>query len=92
MARSITSASLSMILKPALVLSFYIAIATGSNSPAKQKGPLPAGYGSPPYYPTPLGGYVSEWTAAYQKAATVIRKMSLAEKVNITTGTGLQMV
>ena len=53
---------------------------------------LPAGYGSPPYYPTPQGGWVSSWTEAYAKAQRVVSNMTLAEKVNLTTGTGLYMV
>ncbi|KAE8448128.1 hypothetical protein EG329_009732 [Mollisiaceae sp. DMI_Dod_QoI] len=49
---------------------------------------LPAGYVAAPYYPTPKGGWVSSWTAAYEKAKVVVANMTLAEKVNLTTGTG----
>ena len=50
---------------------------------------LPSGYEqSPPYYPTPNGGWISSWSASYEKAAAVVANMTLAEKVNLTSGTG----
>ncbi|KAI9925170.1 hypothetical protein ASPWEDRAFT_120280 [Aspergillus wentii DTO 134E9] len=48
-------------------------------------------YSSPPYYPTPKGGWISNWTQAYEKAHRVVSNMTLAEKVNLTTGTGMFM-
>ena len=50
----------------------------------------PDGY-SPPWYPTPRGGSAKSWTESYQKAAKMVERMTLAEKVNITTGTGWRM-
>jgi hypothetical protein len=52
---------------------------------------VPAGYVAAPYYPAPPGGWVSSWAAAYAKAQVVVANMTLAEKVNLTTGTGQQM-
>jgi beta-glucosidase len=52
---------------------------------------VPAEYTAAPYYPTPPGGWVSNWTAAYAKAQVVVANMTLAEKVNLTTGTGYVM-
>jgi len=52
---------------------------------------VPAGYSSPPYYPAPPGGWVANWTDSYAKAQQVVANMTLAEKVNLTTGTGLLM-
>ncbi|KAL9131425.1 MAG: hypothetical protein Q9217_000639 [Psora testacea] len=46
---------------------------------------------SPPWYPTPLGGTVKGWQASYEKASKMVEKMSLVEKVNVTTGTGWAM-
>ncbi|KAB8235015.1 hypothetical protein ETB97_010687 [Aspergillus alliaceus] len=46
---------------------------------------------SPPYYPAPPGGWLSDWSDAYEKAHNVVSKMTLAEKVNLTTGTGIFM-
>ncbi|KAI5795683.1 glycoside hydrolase family 3 protein [Geopyxis carbonaria] len=42
------------------------------------------------WYPSPRGGTVPSWAASYEKAAALVEKMSLLEKVNITTGTGWQ--
>ncbi|EEH38380.1 beta-glucosidase [Paracoccidioides lutzii Pb01] len=46
---------------------------------------------SPPYYPSPVGGWVLEWEESYAKAQAVVSNMTLAEKVNLTTGTGFAM-
>lgn len=46
---------------------------------------------SPPWYPSPLGGTVSTWAESYAKAQKMVERMSLVEKVNITTGTGWAM-
>jgi beta-glucosidase-like glycosyl hydrolase len=46
---------------------------------------------SPPWYPTPPGGTSSKWQDSYKKAQVLVEKMTLPEKVNITTGTGWQM-
>lgn len=43
---------------------------------------------SPPWYPSPRGGSLTAWEESYKKAAVMVSKMSLIEKVNITTGTG----
>jgi beta-glucosidase len=52
---------------------------------------LPSNYSTPDYYPTPNGGWVSNWTDAYAKAQLVVANMTLAEKVNVTSGTGYFM-
>lgn len=46
---------------------------------------------SEPWFPSPRGGSSPQWRASYAKAARVVVRMTLAEKVNITTGTGWQM-
>jgi beta-glucosidase-like glycosyl hydrolase len=43
---------------------------------------------SPPWYPSPRGGTLQEWEKSYKKAHALVSKMSLVEKVNITTGVG----
>jgi hypothetical protein len=43
---------------------------------------------SPPWYPTPVGGTVKNCEKSYELARQMVGKMSLVEKVNITTGTG----
>ncbi|PVH85109.1 glycoside hydrolase family 3 protein [Cadophora sp. DSE1049] len=52
---------------------------------------VPAGFVASPYYPTPKGGWIPSWSASYAKAQLVVANMTLAEKVNLTTGTGLLM-
>lgn len=46
---------------------------------------------SPPWYPSPKGGTVKQWADSYKKAADLVSRMTLPEKVNITTGTGWSM-
>ncbi|KAK5953706.1 hypothetical protein OHC33_004975 [Knufia fluminis] len=46
---------------------------------------------SPPWYPSPRGGTLSTWAESYNKAHRLISRMTLVEKVNITTGTGWAM-
>lgn len=48
-------------------------------------------YSSSPYYPSPKGGWVSTWADAYEKAQALVSQMTLAEKVNLTSGTGIFM-
>lgn len=43
------------------------------------------------WFPAPRGGSDPAWVEAYRKAAKLVGKMSLLEKVNVTTGTGWQM-
>lgn len=47
---------------------------------------------SPPYYPAPKGGWAPTWAASYAKAQALVSQMTLAEKVNVTTGVGWSMV
>jgi len=60
-------------------------------NPIFARDEVPAGYVAAPYYPTPPGGWAQSWTASYAKAQAVVANMTLAEKVNLTTGTGLLM-
>ncbi|KAK9435574.1 Glycoside hydrolase, superfamily [Metarhizium brunneum] len=82
------------------------AIATGvigrpgsGASPANKASPeeflhsrnLPDGYYVPSYYPAPYGGWISDWQESYRKAREFVASMTLAEKTNITAGTGIFM-
>jgi beta-glucosidase len=71
------------------VLVVFWSIIAGGGFWLYKKSPLDGQ--SPPWYPTPLGGTVSQWAESYKKAVELVKQMSLAEKVNITTGTGWQM-
>jgi beta-glucosidase len=57
----------------------------------KKYNDVPAYGQSPPWYPTPRGGSVKQWAESYEKAAKLVSKMTLPEKVNVTTGTGWSM-
>jgi len=46
---------------------------------------------SEPWYPTPQGGTVDPWRESYKRAAELVGRMTLVEKVNVTTGTGWSM-
>lgn len=46
---------------------------------------------SPPWHPSSLGGTTKRWEASYKKASELVDRMSLTEKVNVTTGTGWMM-
>ncbi|KAL3460298.1 glycoside hydrolase superfamily [Aspergillus heterothallicus] len=73
-----------------------LALATSCTFASPVGGPLETrasddGAFSPPYYPAPSGGWVSNWAEAYEKAHRIVSNMTLAEKVNLTTGTGIYM-
>lgn len=71
------------------ILVIFWSILAGGGYWLYKKSPLNGQ--SPPWYPTPPGGTVAQWTESYKKAEALVRKMTLPEKVNITTGTGWQM-
>ncbi len=72
----------------AAAVPYSLASPKGASIDARDSGDEPF---SPPYYPAPNGGWVSNWAEAYQKAHRIVSNMTLAEKVNITTGTGIFM-
>lgn len=43
---------------------------------------------SPPKYPSPWGEGLGDWDSAYQQARDFVSKLTLTEKVNLTTGVG----
>lgn len=43
---------------------------------------------SPPFYPSPWMDGKGEWAVAYKRAVEFVSNLTLAEKVNLTTGTG----
>jgi beta-glucosidase len=52
---------------------------------------VPDGFVAADYYPTPHGGWADDWAEAYSKAVDLVSRMTLAEKTNITAGTGFFM-
>ena len=71
-----------------------VSVATAS-APAKHGNILssgvPDGVYTPPYFPAPYGGWVAEWQDSYKKAKALVDNMTLAEKTNITAGSGVYM-
>ncbi|TQB74553.1 hypothetical protein MPDQ_004659 [Monascus purpureus] len=45
---------------------------------------------SPPFYPSPWASGQGEWAVAHQRAVEFVSNLTLAEKVNLTTGVGWQ--
>lgn len=74
-----------------LVLIIWIILGTSSAVVYNKFKQAPVYGQSPPWYPTPKGGSATTWAASYQKAAIMVGNMTLAEKVNVTTGTGWMM-
>jgi hypothetical protein len=72
-------------LAPALIASPALARSVGP------RDPVPEGYQAAPYYPSPYGGWLDSWKDAYSKAQDLVSQMTLAEKVNITSGVGMYM-
>ncbi|KAK6954746.1 hypothetical protein Daesc_004715 [Daldinia eschscholtzii] len=64
---------------------------TASASALLPRDPVPEGFVAAPYYPTPYGGWDDDWSESYGKAVKLVSQMTLAEKVNVTAGTGLFM-
>jgi len=75
----------------AAVMGLWIVLTAGGAFVYKKYQDEPAYGRSPPWYPAPKGGIAQTWAASYAKAAEMVGKMTLAEKVNVTTGTGWQM-
>ena len=71
-------------------LSLLLLTAAGAASGAAvaPRDPVPDGYVAAPYYPAPHGGWADDWAESYTKAVDLVSRMTLAEKTNITAGTG----
>ena len=77
-----------MLFQTSLVI--FVSLAAAGTVPHQER--QAQNYDSPPYYPTPKGGWIGDWAASYEKAAAMVAQMTLAEKVNVTTAIGWQMV
>jgi hypothetical protein len=84
-----------MILPSAFATAYSLVslLPTVQGSPVQQRSPddVPDGYYVPMYYPAPFGGWVDSWAQSYEKARDLVDQMTLAEKTNITAGTGIFM-
>ena len=91
-----TAYTFSSIFKLVTILSFYSVISSVSSvtidtQHLDKRLNVPADYVAAPYYPTPRGGWVADWSESYRKAALLVANMTLAEKTNITCGSGYDM-
>ena len=75
----------------AVVGIVWLVVAAGGAFVYKKFGEEPPYGQSPPWYPSPRGGTARGWASSYRKASDMVGRMTLAEKVNVTTGTGWQM-
>ncbi|RMZ72277.1 glycoside hydrolase family 3 [Pyrenophora seminiperda CCB06] len=71
-----------------LVLGFSAIV---SGAAIHHRDAVPAGYVAAPYYPAPHGGWTADWSGSYRKASMLVSNMTLAEKTNLTAGTGIFM-
>lgn len=80
--------------KRLLVFQCLIALSLGALQNVIQpvaRDAVPAGFVAAPYYPTPHGGWADDWADSYAKAVELVSQMTLAEKTNITAGSGFFM-
>lgn len=66
-------------------------VSLGDGAVIAPRDDVPAGYVAAPYYPAPYGGWTSGWSDSYKRAKALVDRMTLAEKTNITSGTGIFM-
>lgn len=75
----------------AYAVSGFLAVVSASPVQNATASDLPDGFYVPAYYPAPYGGWVDSWADSYDKAKALVDRMTLAEKTNITAGTGIFM-
>jgi beta-glucosidase len=79
--------------KSIAMLSLFLSslLACADAAAVEKRIPVPAGYVAAPYYPAPHGGWTSDWSESYRKASLIVQNLTLAEKTNLTSGTGIFM-
>ncbi|KAH6688995.1 glycosyl hydrolase family 3 N terminal domain-containing protein [Plectosphaerella plurivora] len=78
-------------LKASLLLLAATA-APATSSALLPRDPVPPGYVAVSTYPTPHGGWDPDWVDSYARAKAMVDRMTLAEKTNITSGSGCRCV
>ncbi|KAL0943662.1 beta-glucosidase F [Colletotrichum truncatum] len=75
-----------------LVISLLVSQVSWSDGAAiVPRSDVPPGYVAASYYPAPYGGWTSDWADSYDRAKALVDRMTLAEKTNITSGSGIFM-
>ncbi|KAH8887422.1 glycoside hydrolase family 3 protein [Thozetella sp. PMI_491] len=74
-----------------LAFALGLLVVPSHAGPIQVRDTPPAPYVAAPYYPSPKGGWVADWSSSYAKAKTLVEQMTLAEKTNITGGSGIYM-
>lgn len=74
-----------------LALTGLLTLAQTGPVTVETRSDVPEGYYVPAYYPAPFGGWVDSWADSYEKARDLVDRMTLAEKTNITAGSGIFM-
>ncbi|OJD34359.1 glycoside hydrolase family 3 protein [Diplodia corticola] len=70
---------------------YILSVFDSANQNVSINANVPDAYVAAPWYPAPYGGWTEDWSASYAKAAELVSNMTLAEKTNITVGTGYFM-
>lgn len=74
--------------------SLLLLAASATHGDAKVVQPrqsVPDGYVAVSTYPSPHGGWDPDWRESYTRAQAIVDRMTLAEKTNITSGSGWWM-
>ncbi|KAF6819124.1 beta-glucosidase 1 precursor [Colletotrichum sojae] len=66
-------------------------VSLGDGAAIAPRSDVPPGFVAASYYPAPYGGWTPEWADSYERAKAMVDRMTLAEKTNITSGTGIFM-
>ncbi|KAH6690952.1 hypothetical protein EV126DRAFT_94522 [Verticillium dahliae] len=72
-----------------LLLGAVLSQSTASIISPRQR--VPDGFVAKSVYPTPHGGWDRDWVDSYGRAKAIVDQMTLAEKTNITSGSGWWM-
>ncbi|CRK43225.1 hypothetical protein BN1723_005546 [Verticillium longisporum] len=72
-----------------LLLGAVLSQSTASVISPRQR--VPDGFVAKSVYPTPHGGWDRDWVDSYERAKAIVDQMTLAEKTNITSGSGWWM-
>ena len=75
----------------ALAVVSALAVSSSYGAAIHRRDDIPFVYDAKGYYPSPHGGWASDWLESYAKAQALVEQMSLVEKINITGGTGFYM-